>query len=75
MIIAGNLSSIQLVWERVFQIAKKREVILSSAVGLCGIGIFLGARQFLGTTRCERRLIDIHGNYPLSIWTCLTVFG
>ena len=64
MSVAGNLSSIQLIWEKVFQIASQREVILSSVVGLCGIGIFWGARQFLGTTRYERQLIEQHGNYP-----------
>ena len=64
MNVAGNLSSIQLIWEQVFQIARKREVILSSVVGLCGIGILLGARQFLGTTRSERQLIEQHGRYP-----------
>jgi predicted alpha/beta-fold hydrolase len=64
MSVAGNLSSTQLIWEKVFRIASQREVLLTSVVGLCGIGIFLGARQLLGITHYERQLIDLHGNYP-----------
>ena len=43
-------------------------------VGLCGIGIFLGARQLLGTTGYEQQLLELYGSYSYSKLTCPTVF-
>jgi hypothetical protein len=57
----GTIASIQPLWEKIFQIATRREIIVSSVVGLCGLGLILGTRRLLATTGSERYLIKQYG--------------
>ena len=68
----GTIASIQLLWERIFQIATRREIIVSSVVGLCGLGLILGTRRLLATGY-ERHLIKQYGIMHVSR-KLLTIF-
>lgn len=55
--LAGQIS----LWKRPLQIVTRREIALSSLVGLAGLGLFWGFRQWQATTRYECQLVQEHG--------------
>lgn len=69
----GTIASIQLLWEKIFQLATRREIIISSVVGLCGLSLILGTPRLLAATGYERRLIKQYGNIHVSR-KLLTIF-
>jgi hypothetical protein len=48
-------------WEKAFQFVTRREVVVSSLVGLCGIGLLWQGRRWLGLSSYERKLLLEHG--------------
>ena len=60
----GNLVALQELWTKIFQIASRRDVFAASLVGLCGLGLFVGARRFLALTPAEQRLLREFGSDP-----------
>lgn len=63
----GSISSMQQICQRIFQIATRRDIVVSSVVGLCGFGLFWGARQFLAPTNDEQQVIKSYGNINIFI--------
>jgi hypothetical protein len=53
-----------MLWTKAFQMASRRDVVVASVVGLCGLGLFLVGRQWLPLTRFEKQLIQEAGSLP-----------
>ena len=57
----GQLPRLHILWDWLFQLAMRRQVLVSSVVGLCGFGLFWGTRRFLALNRFETQLLKQHG--------------
>jgi predicted alpha/beta-fold hydrolase len=53
----GTITALQQIWEKIFQPSTRKEVFLTSVVGLCGLGLFWGTRRLLATTAYEQQLV------------------
>jgi hypothetical protein len=60
----GLFAALQGLWTKAFHIASRRDVLSASIVGLCGLGLFLGARHVSALTPVERRLLQESGIQP-----------
>ena len=57
----GQLPRLHALWDRLFQLATRREVVVASVVGLCGFGLFWGTHRFLALNHFETQLLKQHG--------------
>jgi len=58
--------ALDVLWTKVFQIGSRRDIVITSVVGLCGLGLFFAARRCLAPTPSERQLLQEAGNFPTS---------
>jgi hypothetical protein len=56
-----TLSQTSPLWDRFVQICSRRDVLVASVVGLCGVGIFWGVGRFLAITPFEKQVLQDHG--------------
>ena len=56
-----SLSSLVFLWEKLLPFATRRDVAVTSLIGLCGIGVFWGSRSWLALTPFEKHLLKEYG--------------
>jgi len=66
MEVGGPLPLLHSLWDRLFQLATRREVVISSIVGICGLGLFWGTRRLVALNRFETQLLKQHGTHRSS---------
>ena len=66
MEVGGPLPLLHSLWDRLFQLATRREVVISSLVGICGLGLFWGTRRLVALNHFETQLLKQHGTHRSS---------
>jgi pimeloyl-ACP methyl ester carboxylesterase len=59
----GPLPHLHSLWDRLFQLATRKEVVVFSVVGICGLGLFWGTRGLVALNHFERQLLKQHGTH------------